>query len=108
MKYEWEAEMDAVLKRLMAQYAEEEGARLRQEFEEAQARGEVMQTSEELDRKCLRLIERETARRKAKAAGRPLLKFAERAAAAVMVGACFDGGASSEEDPEELLKLLEE
>ena len=108
MKRKRDADEEAVLKRLMAEYAEEEGARLWREFEEAQARGEVPEMSEELDRKCLRLIEQEFAPRRARTAGRPLLKFAERAAAAVMVGACFDGGAASKEDPEELRALLDE
>ena len=48
MKRKRDADEEAVLKRLMAEYAEEEGARLWREFEEAQARGEVPEMSEEL------------------------------------------------------------
>lgn len=108
MKCKHDTDGDAVLKRLMQEYAEEEGARLWREFEEARARGDVPETSEELDRKCLGLIEQEFASRRAEAAGRALRKFTGQAAAALMVGACFDGGVHSEEDPEKLRALLDE
>ena len=108
MKNERNTDEDAILTRLMAEYAEQEGARLWQEFEQAQARGEAPQMPERTDRRCRRRIEGEFARQKAEALGKPLLKFAERAAAAVIVGAWYDGGAASEEDPEELRAMLNE
>lgn len=108
MKNERNTGEDDILARMMAEYAEQEGARLWREFEEAQARGEVPPVLDELDRRCLRKIETEFARQKAQAMGKPLLKFAERAAAAVIVGAWLDGGAPSEEDPEALRAMLDE
>lgn len=106
MKKERKTEEDIILSQLTAQYAEQEGAKLWQEFEEAQARAEVPQMPERTDRRCRRRIEGEFLRQKAEAIGKPLLKYAERAAAAVIVGAWYDGGAASEEDPEELQALL--
>lgn len=108
MKKERNTGEDDILARLMAEYAEQEGARLWREFEEARAGGEAPQMPESTDRKCRRRIEGEFARQKAQALGKPLLKFAERAAAAVIVGAWYDGGAASEEDPEELRAMLNE
>lgn len=108
MKKERNTGEDAILTRLMAEYAEQEGARLWREFEEAQSRGEVPQMPERTDRKCRRRIEAEFSWHKEESFRKPLLKFAERAAAAVIVGAWYDGGAASEEDPEELRSMLNE
>ena len=56
---------DAAFALLMDEYAEEEGARLRKEFEEAKAAGEVCETPNSLDEKCLRLIRRHSRKKRA-------------------------------------------
>lgn len=57
---------DVTFALLMDEYAEEEGARLRKEFEEAQAAGEVFDTSDALDEKCLQMIHRDFAKKRGK------------------------------------------
>lgn len=100
---------DAILSQLTAELAEEEGARLWQEYRDAEARGKIPPMPEKLDRRCRRQINREFNRQQAEALGKPLLKLAGRAAAAVIAGAWFDGG--SGENPElteDLLAALEQ
>lgn len=108
MKHERNTD-DSILSQLMAEAAEEEGARLWQEYREAEARGEVPPIPEELDRRCRQQIHREFNRQHAEALGKPLLRLAGRAAAAVIAGAWFDGGTAVEPElSEELLSDLEQ
>ena len=108
MKHERNTE-DAILSRLMAELSEEEGARLWQEYQDAEAQGKVPPVTDELDRRCLRLIHREFSRQYTKALGKPLLKLAGRAAAAVIAGAWLDGGAEADTAfSEDLLAALEQ
>lgn len=108
MKHERNTD-DSILSRLMTEAAEEEGAQLWQEYREAEARGEVPPMPEELDRRCRQQIHREFHRQHAEALGKPLLRLAGRAAAAVIAGAWFDGGAAGDAGlSEELLSELEQ
>lgn len=108
MKHERNTE-DTVLSQLMAGLSEEEGARLWQEYREAEAQGKVPAVPEDLDRRCRRQINREFNRQHAEALGKPLLKLAGRAAAAVIAGAWFDGGSRGDPElSEELLASLEQ
>ena len=108
MKHERNTD-DSILSRLMTEAAEEEGARLWQEYREAEASGEVPPIPEELDRRCHQQIHREFHRQHAEALGKPLLRFAGRAAAAVIAGAWFDGGAVEDSGlSQELLSELEQ
>ena len=70
---------------LMDEYAEEEGARLRKEFEEAQAAGEVSDTSDALDEKCLQMIHRDFAKKRGKENVRKIIRMTSKVAVAVMV-----------------------
>lgn len=70
---------------LMDKYAEEEGARLRKEFEEAQAAGEVTDTSDALDEKCLQMIHRDYAKKRGKDNVRKIIRMTSKVAVAVMV-----------------------
>lgn len=76
---------DAVFALLMNEYAEEEGARLRKEFEDAKAVGEVCETPDLLDEKCLRMIHREFARKRYYDNTRKFIKMTCKAAVFAMV-----------------------
>ena len=76
---------DVTFALLMDEYAEEEGARLRKEFEEAQAAGEVSDTSDALDEKCLQMIHRDFAKKRGKDNVRKIIKMTSKVAVAVMV-----------------------
>ncbi len=76
---------DVTFALLMDGYAEEEGARLRREFEEAQAAGEVSETSDALDEKCLQMIHRDFAKKRGKRNVRKFVKMTCKVAVAVMV-----------------------
>ncbi len=76
---------DVTFALLMDEYAEEEGARLRKEFEEAQAAGEVSDTSDALDEKCLQLIHRDFAKKRGKENVRKIIRMTSKVAVAVMV-----------------------
>lgn len=79
---------DVTFALLMDEYAEEEGARLRKEFEEAQAAGEVTDTPDALDEKCLQLIHRDFAKKRGKANVRKIIRMTSKVAVAVMVFLC--------------------
>lgn len=76
---------DVTFALLMDEYAEEEGARLRKEFEEAQAAGEISDTSDALDEKCLQLIHRDFAKKRGKDNIRKIIRMTSKVAVAVMV-----------------------
>ena len=76
---------DVTVALLMDEYAEEEGARLRKEFEEAQAAGEVSDTSDALDEKCLQMIHRDFAKKRGKDNVRKFIRMTSKVAVAVMV-----------------------
>lgn len=76
---------DVTFALLMDEYAEEEGARLRKEFEEAQAAGEVSDTSDALDEKCLQMIHRDFAKKRGKDNVRKFIRMTSKVAVAVMV-----------------------
>ena len=76
---------DVTFALLMDEYAEEEGARLRKEFEEAQAAGEVSDTSDALDEKCLQIIRRDFAKKRGKENVRKIIRMTSKVAVAVMV-----------------------
>lgn len=76
---------DVTFALLMDEYAEEEGARLRKEFEEAQAAGEVSDTSDALDEKCLQMIRRDFAKKRGKENVRKIIRMTSKVAVAVMV-----------------------
>lgn len=76
---------DVTFALLMDEYAEEEGARLRKEFEEAQAAGEVSDTSDALDEKCLQMIHRDFAKKRGKENVRKIIRITSKVAVAVMV-----------------------
>ena len=76
---------DVTFALLMDEYAEEEGARLRKEFEEAQAAGEVSDTPDALDEKCLQLIHRDFAKKRGKENVRKIIRMTSKVAVAVMV-----------------------
>lgn len=76
---------DVTFALLMDEYAEEEGARLRKEFEEAQAAGEVSDTSDALDKKCLQMIHRDFAKKHGKENVRKIIRMTIKVAVAVMV-----------------------
>ena len=76
---------DVTFALLMDEYAEEEGARLRKEFEEAQAAGEVTDTSDALDEKCLQMIHRDFAKKRGKNNIRKIIRMTSKVAVAVMV-----------------------
>lgn len=76
---------DVTFALLMDEYAEEEGARLRKEFEEAQAAGEISDTSDALDEKCLQLIHRDFAKKRGKENVRKIIRMTSKVAVAVMV-----------------------
>lgn len=79
---------DVTFALLMDEYAEEEGARLRKEFEEAQAAGEVADTSDALDEKCLQMIHRDFAKKRGKENVRKIIRMTSKVAVAVMVFLC--------------------
>lgn len=76
---------DVTFALLMDEYAEEEGARLRKEFEEAQAAGEVSDTPDALDEKCLQMIHRDFAKKRGKENVRKIIRMTSKVAVAVMV-----------------------
>jgi hypothetical protein len=76
---------DVTFALLMDEYAEEEGARLRKEFEEAQAAGEVSDTPDSLDEKCLQMIHRDFAKKRGKENVRKIIRMTSKVAVAVMV-----------------------
>lgn len=76
---------DVTFALLMDEYAEEEGARLRKEFEEAQAAGEVSDTPDALDEKCLQMIHRDFAKKRGKDNVRKIIRMTSKVAVAVMV-----------------------
>lgn len=76
---------DVTFALLMDEYAEEEGARLCKEFEEAQAAGEVTDTSDALDEKCLQMIHRDYAKKRGKDNVRKIIRMTSKVAVAVMV-----------------------
>lgn len=74
---------EARMKLLMAKYAEEEGDRLWQEFEEAKKNGEVPEVPEELDQKCRKIIHGAFAKERYRITGRLILRRAAK------IAACF-------------------
>lgn len=76
---------DVTFALLMDEYAEEEGARLRKEFEEAQAAGEITDTSDTLDQKCLQMIHRDLVMKRGKDNIRKIIRMTSKVAVAVMV-----------------------
>lgn len=76
---------DVTFALLMDEYAEEEGARLRKEFEEAQAAGEITDTPDALDEKCLQMIHRDFAKKRSKENVRKIIRMTSKVAVAVMV-----------------------
>lgn len=76
---------DVTFALLMDEYAEEEGARLRKEFEEAQAAGEVSDTTDALDEKCLQMIHRDFAKKRGKDNVHKIIRMTSKVAVAVMV-----------------------
>lgn len=76
---------DVTFALLMDEYAEEEGARLRREFEDAQAAGEVTDPPDALDEKCLQMIHRDFARKRGKENVRKIIRMTSKVAVAVMV-----------------------
>lgn len=76
---------DVTFALLMDEYAEEEGARLRKEFEEAQSAGEVSDTPDALDEKCLQMIHRDFAKKRGKENVRKIIRMTSKVAVAVMV-----------------------
>ena len=76
---------DVTFALLMDEYAEEEGARLRKEFEEAQAAGEITDTPDALDEKCLQMIHRDFARKRGRENVRKIIQMTSKVAVAVMV-----------------------
>lgn len=74
---------EARMKLLMAKYAEEEGDRLWQEFEEAKKNGEVPEVPEELDQKCRKIIHDAFAKERYRNTGRLILRRAAK------IAACF-------------------
>ena len=76
---------DVTFALLMDEYAEEEGARLRKKFEEAQAAGEITDTPDALDEKCLQMIHRDFAKKRGKENVRKIIRMTSKVAVAVMV-----------------------
>lgn len=76
---------DVTFALLMDEYAEEEGARLRKEFEEAQAAGKVSDTPDALDEKCLQMIHRDFAKKRGKENVRKIIRMTSKVAVAAMV-----------------------
>ena len=76
---------DVTFALLMDEYAEEEGARLRREFEEARAAGEVTDPPDALDEKCLQMIHRDFAKKRSKENVRKIIRMTSKVAVAVMV-----------------------
>ena len=76
---------DVTFALLMDEYAEEEGARLRKEFEEAQAAGKVSDTPDALDEKCLQMIHRDFAKKRGKENVRKSIRMTSKVAVAAMV-----------------------
>lgn len=76
---------DAAFALLMDEYAEEEGARLRKEFEEAKAAGEVCETPDSLDEKCLRMIRQHSRKKRAVRVIKNSMKSVCKAAVIAMV-----------------------
>jgi hypothetical protein len=76
---------DVTFALLMDEYAEEEGARLRKEFEEAQAAGKVSDTPDALDEKCLQMIHRDFAKKRGKENVRKIIRMTSKVAVAVLV-----------------------
>ena len=81
---------DAAFALMMSDYAEQEGNRLLQEFEEAKARGEVPHVPEELDKKCRNLIHKAYQKERTKARIKKAVCFVGKTAAAwfVVIGLC--------------------
>lgn len=81
---------DAALALMMSEYAEQEGNRLLQEFEEAKARGDVPAVPAELDEKCRNLIHKAYKKERTRKRLTHLLCFAGKTAAAwfVVIGLC--------------------
>lgn len=81
---------DAALSLMMDRYANDDGARLLQEFEEAKARGEVPEIPPELDAKCRKLIDETFAKEQRKITFLSTAKKLSRIAACalVLLGIC--------------------
>lgn len=75
---------DATFALMMDEYAQQEGARLLQEFNEAVSAGEVPEIPEHLDSRCRRTIRREFAGQRLKARAQRLVKAACKAAVVAM------------------------
>lgn len=75
---------------MMSEYAEQEGLRLLQEFEEAKAKSEVPVISEELDKKCRTMIHKAYKKERIKERTKCFLSIAGRTAAVwfVVIGLC--------------------
>ena len=76
---------DAAFALMMDEYAEEEGARLWEEFEEAMAAGQVPEVPKSLDEKCLEIIHQDFRKRRRKSLTRKILQTTAKAAVAVLV-----------------------
>lgn len=81
---------DAAFALMMSNYAEQEGNRLLQEFEEAKARGDVPAIPEELDKKCRQLIHKAYQKARTKERIKQSLRVIGKSAAAlfVTIGLC--------------------
>ena len=75
---------DAAFALMMSNYAEQEGNRLLQEFEEAKARGEVPAVPEELDKKCRKLIHKAYQTERVKARIKKAFYFSGKTAASFL------------------------
>lgn len=81
---------DAAFALMMSEYAEQEGNRLLQEFEEAKARGEVPPVPADLDQKCRELIRKAYEKERGKERIKKFVCFAGKTAAIwfVAIGIC--------------------
>lgn len=71
--------------RLMDDYANDEGARLLQEFEQAQVNGDLPDIPAELDEKCRQLIDKSFSKQDRKAQATRIYKLAVKAAVVMLV-----------------------
>ena len=76
---------DAVFALMMDEYAEEEGARLLQEFEEAMASGTLPEIPTSLDQKCHQIIRHEFTKQKRKRQAKQVLRMARKVAVISLV-----------------------
>lgn len=76
---------DATFALLMDEYAEEEGANLLAEFENAMAEGDVPEVPDSLDQKCRQIIHQNYAKQRRKQRTKKVLQWTSKAAVVVFV-----------------------